>query len=50
MDTDNNMVATRGKRAEGSLIVKGGQYMVTDDDLTLGAGRTVQYPVHLKPT
>ena len=45
--TDNNMVATRWKRVEGPLKVKGGKHTVTEDDLTLGCGHIKQYTHHV---
>ena len=46
IDTDNSMVATRGRGVEVSKG-KGDRYMVTEDDLTLGGGHTVQYTDHV---
>ena len=40
------MVATRGRGVEVSKG-KGDRYMVTEDDLTLGGGHTVQYTDHV---
>ena len=43
MDTDI-MLVSRGK---GLDRVKGSKYMVTEDDLTLGSGHTMQYTAHV---
>ena len=40
-DTVNGVEVTRGKGLEGA--VKGVTYMLTEEDLTLGGGHTMQY-------
>ena len=36
-------MVTRGKRGQRVVKAKGAKYMVTEADLTLGGGHTVQY-------
>ena len=45
-DTGNSMVVTRGKGV-GTSGVKGHKYMVTEGNLTLNGGHTMQYTDHV---
>ena len=41
------MVVTRGEGVGGVVNSKEGQNIVTEDDLTLGGGHTMQYTDHV---
>ena len=45
-DTDNSMVVTRGK-GWGAVKGQGVKYVVTEGDLTVGGGHTLQYTDHV---
>ena len=41
------MVVSRGKRVRGWKRVKGAKYIMTEHDLTLAGGHTMQYIDHV---